>query len=682
MKIPVLYSSFNIEELRFIIKNLHMPPEEISEHLRGRHKISTIKSIVKRLNEFLMTGDYTNAYDIEVELLSWYLDDNTIAKERTDINDKNLSSIRFVDKKIFKGLTKRDIEKYYKIFSNPVRWAEHILRDPKNPNKPLRLRPWQKEVLMAMKLNDKVSLRIARRCGKSVTLAVFSLWKASTTEAVNIVLITPYESQVRVLWEMIGNMIHDSDIISSSITVFRRRSPYEIKFKNGSTIRGFTTAERSTKGTTVRGADADIMILDEVDYMSDETLGAILALTSGAEQMQLIVSSTPSGKRGFFYDTQTKPELGFWVKHLTVHEANPNWSRERDLFYRKLHAKNPWIYEREYLASFSDEVEGVFSHKFIDAAIKKYSYRDIIPKKESIYIIGIDWNTPQNGDRIVVLERDNKKKKFRVVAHEIVMEERYKNQESMKRIIALYDKFRPKYIYVDKGYGDVAVEDLMLLSKQRGMDLHKKLVIIDFSKPVEIWSPTRKILVKKHPKPLMVDFLARVLAENILEIPEEENEIGRIVDELREFKRKKSTSHIPVFEDENCHSVTALMLAVYGYMDNFSIFSPRHRTGMVNPFKTLRFRYIDSDSEVDREINTAESSTLIPGVEKRGPMMKDIVEEEGIYDYEYRIDPGPDSKKRNYDSFDEILHDKHKNNIFRKRNFVGRRRIRRSFRRF
>jgi len=55
-----------------------------------------------------------------------------------------------------------------KVYMDPVAWAEKYLRDPMNPNRPFKLRWYQKKILNSRK--RKKVIRAGRRIGKSVTL--------------------------------------------------------------------------------------------------------------------------------------------------------------------------------------------------------------------------------------------------------------------------------------------------------------------------------------------------------------------------------------------------------------------------------------------------------------------------------------------------------------------------------
>ena len=122
------------------------------------------------------------------------------------------------------------------ILSDPVYFAEMYLRSPSDPKKPLILRSYQKKILRDR--TQKRVLRLGRRTGKTVNLAIEMIWKAFTHSDREILITAGYDSQVQTLFNLINRMTKDSPDISNSIARTRMR-PYEIWFKNNSVIMGY-----------------------------------------------------------------------------------------------------------------------------------------------------------------------------------------------------------------------------------------------------------------------------------------------------------------------------------------------------------------------------------------------------------------------------------------------------------
>ena len=158
------------------------------------------------------------------------------------------------------------LAKLKQICENPVLWAKMFLRTIDNATK--KIGPWTARWYQAEMLldeNDKKVARLGRRMGKSETLCVEAIWNASVHRSYVCLFATPYESQIRLLFGRMSELINMSPAVKEQV-VSNTKTPFEIKFKNGSAIRGFTTGASSGGGATaLRGQRADSIYLDESD---------------------------------------------------------------------------------------------------------------------------------------------------------------------------------------------------------------------------------------------------------------------------------------------------------------------------------------------------------------------------------------------------------------------------------
>jgi len=88
-------------------------------------------------------------------------------------------------------------------------------------------------------------------------------------------VIAPREVHVRELFDKMNSLIRDSDILSQSVIkngprtgTMYKKNPMEFSLTNGSTIRGITTGD--DEGTSARSQSADLMVLDEMDFISED----------------------------------------------------------------------------------------------------------------------------------------------------------------------------------------------------------------------------------------------------------------------------------------------------------------------------------------------------------------------------------------------------------------------------
>lgn len=100
---------------------------------------------------------------------------------------------------------------------------------------------------------------------KTETMCIDMLHKTDTKKNFRCLVVTPYESQVRLIFSRLKELIADSPKIKSKV-IKTTSNPFYIGFANGSSIVGFTTGASTGSGAaSVRGQKADAIYMDEVD---------------------------------------------------------------------------------------------------------------------------------------------------------------------------------------------------------------------------------------------------------------------------------------------------------------------------------------------------------------------------------------------------------------------------------
>jgi hypothetical protein len=110
----------------------------------------------------------------------------------------------------------------------------------------------------------------------------------------DILIIAPFEEQVELIFKRLSQLIDMAGDIKPS-----RDIHHHIELPNGSVIHGITAGSKSGNGAAnTRGQRADLIVLDEVDYMGESEITNIMNIRNEApERIKMIVASTPSGKR-------------------------------------------------------------------------------------------------------------------------------------------------------------------------------------------------------------------------------------------------------------------------------------------------------------------------------------------------------------------------------------------------
>lgn len=488
------------------------------------------------------------------------------------------------------------------ILTDPVKFALHHFGWEAYPYQADALRdPWHRKIL-----------RWGRRTGKSDMLSVFVLWFAFThgkdpddpndKSRPSICLIAaPYENQVKLIFKRIRELIAKSPEIKQSIAKSRQNPEY-IEFKNGAAIAGFTAGTKSGGGgASMRGQYADWIIIDEMDYMTDDDINAIFAIASDKNRPKnlppigLMISSTPTGRRGKFYEfamnaqdniLEVKPgkyhgtgKDAIWTEYYYPSTCNPGWQEDPESNEHEWRVLLGDIgYTHEILAEFGVETVGVFNKNFIDRAKRAYDYT-IKPKHRAIRVVGVDWDKYQATPTLCCLEwcpdeknSDDQYGMFKVINRESIPSEEFTIDAGVQRVVEWNHIYQPEWIYVDRGYGEYQIERLHKMGKEAQDDknnpaylLHKRVVGVHFQENREVRDPGTGEMVKKPTKPWMVTQTVVLLERDRLILNSNDDMMWKQMENYR--VEKISITGQPTYTSINEHCVDALMLCALAVAD-------------------------------------------------------------------------------------------------------------------
>lgn len=375
---------------------------------------------------------------------------------------------------------KADQIKLARIMKDPVAWAQAFLRTyDSNTGK---VGPWKARWYQVEMMTDNSKKRVyrcGRRTGKTETMVVESLFHVCTKRNFRVLIVTPYETQVRLAFMRLNELIQESPVVKSMV-ISNTKNPYMIKLSNESAILGFTTGASSGGGAaSVRGQRADLIVMDEVDYMSEADFDSVMIIAGERPDIRTVMSSTPTGKRSKFYQACTDPAMGF-NEHFHPSTHNPNWSDDMEAEFRATLSEQGYVHEVE--AEFGTQNTGVFDKDKVDAAKEYYNYAyapldyyqeaavkrgDIIQPEMLIYsrhnpapynrfrTIGVDWDKYKETSSIVVLEFNEKLRKFMILKAQSVPRSDYSYDAAVKMIIEYNYIYKPAMIYCDRGAGNI-----------------------------------------------------------------------------------------------------------------------------------------------------------------------------------------------------------------------------------
>lgn len=530
--------------------------------------------------------------------------------------DKNIiKKVNFVENQY--GLNFKEALEYV-ITNNPVLWAKVYLD--------WEARDYQDAIITEGKKSKKLVLRLGRRLGKSDSMCVLILWFAYTqynrgpNNQYDIIIATPYETQIDLIFKRLHQLIEVSPVLKSLIT---RDVHHNIHITVGgitSNILGLTAGANNSSGggNSTRGQRADLLILDECDYIGSNQITNILNIRNEApERIRLICASTPSGKHEEYYrwcinaskryyptkdDIENNKFSGYEIEEKEIGEGN-GWTEiyapsnvNKELLKINPDTQQTYLedikdelsdmrYTQEVMAEFGEEEMGVYQKRFIEAAVAegdrlKYRYITKWSKEDrksylsrthgqNIRILGVDWDKYSAATNMVCMELDRFHQDqegrivplFKMLFRIEVPRSDFTYVNAMNKIIELNEEYQFDWIGIDRGYGEVQLEML----HKYGMEhpetgLADKVIGYQFSQKIEVRDPYTKKKDQKHIKPFMVNNSVNLFEKGKIVLDSSDK---GMISQLEEYRVKSiSSSGLPIYTDENEHAIDAMNLAL------------------------------------------------------------------------------------------------------------------------
>jgi hypothetical protein len=243
------------------------------------------------------------------------------------------------------------------------------------------LDPWQAGVLDSAA--QRILMLCSRQVGKSTTAAALALRTALLEAPALVLIVSPSERQSGELVQKVKNFYQAVkrprkltgrprplaavaqeeaalDAAWQALPEQERESALQLHLDNGSRVIGLPG-----KLSTILGySGVTLLIIDEASRVPDDLYRGVRPMLA-ASRGRLIGLTTPFGKRGWFYDEWTGTNRWQRVK-VTAPEC-PRIPAEF-LAEERLSLGDRW-YAQEYLCSFEDTIDAVFSAAVIAAAL-------------------------------------------------------------------------------------------------------------------------------------------------------------------------------------------------------------------------------------------------------------------------------------------------------------------------
>lgn len=414
---------------------------------------------------------------------------------------------------------------------------------------------------------------VVHNCGKTYSMVVGMLHKLLTIPGFIVLIaapqITMIDEIVSACEEICRQLKTEYPIVSNS------SSPIiEVRFNNGSVIKGVTTANDAK---SARGKKADLIWLEEADFIETKAMNSILGVLADRPDIELWVSSTPIGERNLYTLSQQPDVKEFHFPTFVL----PHYESENlDEFYRNTLSQTGYV--QEIMAEYGVDVDSVFQIMFLEKSTDEerdphYSPETVLANRNDyIIFIGTDWNHDKVGTRVVVSAYSKARGKLGIVEKSRVALVGWTQALAVELIVKLNRKYRSDHIYCDEGFGIGQVTEL----RKIGVESYGKVpndhpdlklaetVSVQFGSSIKINDQLTGEVYNKRVKQYMVENLANMLESNQLYFSSVED--NDIILQMKNYLIKNVSvtgAKSYTFRDRQIadHDLDAFMLTAYAF---------------------------------------------------------------------------------------------------------------------
>jgi hypothetical protein len=216
--------------------------------------------------------------------------------------------------------------------------------------------PWQADLLRSD--STRTLMLCGRQMGKSTTAAALALKAALLRPDSLVLLLSPTLRQSGELFR--AKVLPLYRALGSTVPPLRKPTQLTLELANRSRVISLPESEEGIRGfSSVR-----LLIVDEASRVSDALYRAVrpmLAVSRGG----LVCLSTPFGKRGWFHDEWESRRP--WERVRVSADRCPRITPE--FLAEERQALGERWFRQEYLCSFEDTIDALFSSEDIAAAL-------------------------------------------------------------------------------------------------------------------------------------------------------------------------------------------------------------------------------------------------------------------------------------------------------------------------
>jgi len=221
--------------------------------------------------------------------------------------------------------------------------------------------PWQIDVLTTN--SKRMLLCCSRQAGKSTVSALLALHQLVYRPPSTVILISPSLNQSVELYRRLHQFYEKIPGLAKAT----QESLTRLSLDNGSRVLSLPGSEKSSRGFT-----ADMVIVDEAARVDDELFAAITPTMATKPDARMVALTTPSGRRGWFFEQWTSGEG--WKKVSVTASQCPRISQS--FLNEQMRALGPLRFAAEFNCEFHDDEMSTFNSDLIRRA---FSHDDFEP---------------------------------------------------------------------------------------------------------------------------------------------------------------------------------------------------------------------------------------------------------------------------------------------------------------
>lgn len=207
---------------------------------------------------------------------------------------------------------------------NPVLFAEEVCSFYPDP--------WQRDVMMDIANNTKVSVRSGHGVGKTGVEAVILLWFLSCFRFPKVIATAPTRQQLNdILWSEVEKWRSKSPLLKEILTWTKT-----YVYMKGYEKRWFAVAKTASEPENMQGFHEEnmLIIVDEASGVEDDIMEAILATLSGKNN-KLLMCANPTRTTGTFYDSHNRDRGMYKCHHVSSLDSTRTNKENIAAFIRK-----------------------------------------------------------------------------------------------------------------------------------------------------------------------------------------------------------------------------------------------------------------------------------------------------------------------------------------------------------